>query len=374
MKFEIIGSLTEFERLEDDWRNLFAGNDQRRNVFASFDWNRAVLNSCWPASSKGSYALTIVVGRRRGKAELICPLVLFNRFGIKELNWIGDPVSQYGDVIAKPGNSRPHLIDAALKFAARETAADAFILKRVRDDAAVAATLKLNDRIVMRRLRAPYIDLEQFNSADDFMASFSRNRRKQHRRLWRRLEERGQVTFATLSPGPDAQLRTKQALDFKTRALKDQRTFSRAFSNPAFRSFFLDLASGKHAGTGFQISCVLSGDTLVAAEIGFKSFDAYMSHIGAYNPAFKKFAPGRLQIERTAQLCFEDGLKRYDFLAPDDEYKQAWSTKSVEVLDVGVPITKAGRVYCNLARVGGTAADTLKKVLPAQLIHIAARK
>jgi len=144
MKFEIVDTLTKFNELEDEWRNLFSNSDQKENIFASFHWHEAVLQTYEAHYNDGKCKLAIIIGRRRGKAELICPLVQVNSFGTRILNCIGNPVSQYGDVIAKPGKASSYLIGAALKFVARETKADALILERVQETSAVASALNRN--------------------------------------------------------------------------------------------------------------------------------------------------------------------------------------------------------------------------------------
>jgi len=374
MKFEIIDTLTKFNELESEWRKLFFNSDHNENIFASFDWHKAVLQSYQPLYKDGKYKLAIVVGRRSDKVELICPLVLVKSFGARILNWIGNPVSQYGDMIVRPGKAGADIIDEALKFVALETKADALVLERVQEMSAVVATLKRNSAMPLRQRKAPLLNLEDVKSADRYFAGLSAARRKKHRRLWRRLCERGPAKFEILNPGPDALAWTRRALQLKKQNLIEQGTYSRAFSNSYFEPFFHALAEGKDANVGYQAGILTCNDKLIAAELGFRCNGAYIAHIGVYDPAYKKYAPGHLLMERMLRHSIEKGVKRYDFLAPQDEFKSAWQNESAKVIDFGLPLTKAGQLYCTILKMAHPTADMLKRTLPSSLMRVAANK
>lgn len=373
MKFDVIDTLTAFDELAGDWREVFAASTQCGNIFTSYEWHRAYLRHFWSNTGHSGSELAIVVGRQRGKAQVICPLIVEQQFGARVLRWIGDPVSQYGDAVVRDTKDQARMVSEALRFVARKKNADALVLGRLREDGAAADAIKLSRYEVLKSQTAPFTNLAGYASVDQYVASQTSNRRKQHRRLWRRLEDHAPVKFETLRPGDEAVKRTCQALSLKAQMLAESGTFSRAFADDRFSTFFKDLAANKDADFGFLMSVITCGDQLIAAEIGFESHKNYIAHVGVYNPEFRRFAPGRLQIEQTIKSCLESGVQRYDFLPPDSDYKRAWSTGSVNVIDVCVPLTSTGQILCSMLKAGAIVTETLKKKLPAPLMRYAAR-
>ncbi len=375
MKFNFIDTLTKFERPAEDWRRLHAEGAQRWNVFAGYEWHKTYLQHFLNGSERDNARLAIVVACDGRKVQFICPLVCQQLYGVKVLNWIGDPVSQYGDIIFGGETEQAQLLQHALKFAVSKTGADIAVLRNVREDSAAGQTLKSMGSQILRKEIAPFIDLSGFKTLEEYLTATQRaSRRKQHRRLWRRLAEQGSADFKILTAGPEAAKWTRQALGLKAKMLIEQGIVSRAFSDPKFPKFFEAISSESTQDIGFQISVLTLDEKLIAAEIGFKSFGAYVSHVGVYDLAYSRFAPGRLQIDRTVGASIAQGVHRYDFLAPDSEYKRVWCNKHVGVVDFGVPYTLAGRVFCNAAAAERFVVGSAKKGLPTSVLRYLARR
>ena len=70
---------------------------------------------CPPAGTKGA-ELAIVTARRNGSLVMVWPLVLERSNGLSTLSWMGDPVSQYGDVLVDDLADATDVLRQGLEF------------------------------------------------------------------------------------------------------------------------------------------------------------------------------------------------------------------------------------------------------------------
>ncbi len=94
-----ISSLTraEFDALEDEWNALFARAGQGTQLFQTFNWLWHWCNH-FVDGCPGT-RLSVVTARRHGRLVLVWPLVSERAGLLTRLSWMGEPVSQYGDVV-----------------------------------------------------------------------------------------------------------------------------------------------------------------------------------------------------------------------------------------------------------------------------------
>jgi CelD/BcsL family acetyltransferase involved in cellulose biosynthesis len=74
-----------------------AGRDT--HLFQTFNWNWHWANHYLSAAQPAATPLAIVTAHRQGRLIGLWPLVLVASGGLKVLRWMGEPVSQYGDVL-----------------------------------------------------------------------------------------------------------------------------------------------------------------------------------------------------------------------------------------------------------------------------------
>ena len=90
---------------------------------------------------------------------MVWPLVCERVRGITQTFWMGDPVSQYGDVLIDADVDALPAMRAALDFLRARTNSDLPRLRRVRSDSNVAPLMGANDAQVADRRLAPDMDL-----------------------------------------------------------------------------------------------------------------------------------------------------------------------------------------------------------------------
>ena len=276
----------------------------------------------------------VIIVREQDRPIVVFPTVIAPFAGRRVIRFLGDPLIQYGDILAAPEAELRH-IEAAWCAAADSRVASAVLLRKVRADAHVAPVLARHASAVAETT-APFVDLR---------APQPRHGRdaKKLRRSWRRLNEHGAVRFDLLS-GEAARPALRQALTFKRAWLASRGLESSVIGNPAWEELLATLTNPGR-GAGMLSAARLSvADRPAAIEIGIIHGDRWCSFLGAINPDFAKTGPGHVQTAEAIAHCRANGLAIYDLMAPDDAYKQRLATDAVVVRDYAMALGVGGRL------------------------------
>lgn len=346
VSFALIDCRDGLNALGADWNALFATAGRPEQVFQTFAWN-------WHWSrhyvserrlSRGP-RLAVVTGRRNGRLVLVMPLVTERVAGLKQLAWIGAPVSQYGDVLAAPEASGVATLAAAWSYAVAETGADLAKLNKVRADAVVAPLLAHLGAAITATEEAPYLDFTRAPDHATFEAGLSAKGRKNRRRHMRRLAERGSVTFEQHASNDEASRLAGYAILLKRAWLKSRDRISLAMADDRFLAFFADVAAGGPNPVACKVLGLRTANELGALQVVFDCKGQRFLHVAVYVAKHEKCGVGGLLLEHTIVDCFEDNLQRLDLLAPKHEYKMEFADGSVAVNDHAVALSLGGRLY-----------------------------
>jgi CelD/BcsL family acetyltransferase involved in cellulose biosynthesis len=366
---EVVADRTGFDRLEGDWNALFARAGRPTHVFQTFNW-------CWhwcnhflakcERPGKGPQ-LAVVVVREAGRPVLIWPLVAERQAGLWVLSWLGEPVSQYGDILLDPLADRGAACAAAWATIRRELAPDLLRLRKVRADADVAPFLAGLGGLVTDRQEAPSLALASAPDFASYELRYGSKARKNRRRLRRRLDQHGSVAFEFLPPGSGAREAALQGLAIKRAWLADRGLPSPALADRRIDGFFADCAEGAVRPTGCRVSRLLADGGVAAVEIAFSCQRRLAVHLIAYGLAFERCGAGVLHMEESIRRGFAEGYASYDLLAPRSDYKMDWADESTEVLDHAIALSRRGgafaRAYLGFVR---QRLKTAIEALPAR--------
>jgi CelD/BcsL family acetyltransferase involved in cellulose biosynthesis len=366
-ELHLVRTRTGLEALEAEWNALFENVARPEQMFQSFSW---LWGWTQHFTEPGTRDLAIVTMRRDGRLVGVLPLIIERAFGLKQLAFMGAPVSQYGDAMMAADRAENDVIAAALRFAIKSTRADLVRLAKVRDDSVVAAALPQFGAMVTAAEEAPYIDLTRYGSFAAYQERFSAKARKNRRRLERRLEERGAVDAQWAIAGAAGEDAAHATLTLKRAWLKDRGQLSRAFADHRTDAFFAAACAGDVRPSGANVSLLRSGGTIANAAITVTAKGAQALHILAYDNAFEKCAPGVLHVEKLIEQAFAQGHHTFDFLAPRHDYKNEWADSAVRVADYAVPVTTIGRVYTHAYL--GFAREKAKAAVKAAANHMRA--
>lgn len=343
--------------LVPEWRALEEREPAAATAFQSCDlilhWARCFSNE--------RNELRVVAVRERGELVLVWPLAVeAGPFG-RIARWAGDPVGQYGDVVAARGAACEVWIEAAFAEIGRWEDIGFLCLRGVREDGAIAEWLARKGRPLGSPEQALVFDAAPFADAEAF-ASARWPELKRNRRRMKKLAEIGNVEFGIAGPGEEARALVARAFAFKREWLAERGLYGRALIDSRTEECLLALAGDP--ASAIAVSSLSVGGEIAAVEIGFRRGGRHYAYMGSFSPAFAKQGPGNLTTEFTIRDCIGQGLGEYDPLPPAADYKLAWSNASVPVHDYGIVLTWGGYVALAWASILRPAAKALYEKLP----------
>ena len=367
--FEIVRDEAAFESLKDDWNRLYQNAAGNRQPFMSFNWNRFWLKHYHTGQSHPlGVQLAVLVGRREGRVSIIWPLVTKRMAGMTYLYWMGQPVSQYGDVLVDATDITNSLLRESWDVILSHLSPDVIMLRKVRGDAAVSEFLKEKKAIITRSEQAPYVTTAAHTSFEDFEQRYSAKARKNRRRLLRRLEETGKVEFVHHSSGDEAAALVKRAIAFKKVWLDQRGLIAPAVQDQRFERFFVAASfPADDSGCCLVSALLLDGEPYAVLVSAFDG--SYLAgHIFAYDLQHEKTGAGVLLLENCLQHAVINGYSTVDLLAPGDTYKYDWCDQQVEVNDWAMASSIRGQVFTRfyLAKIREHIRRTAK-LLPAPI-------
>jgi CelD/BcsL family acetyltransferase involved in cellulose biosynthesis len=367
--FEIIRGRASMNALEPEWNDLFRRAGRSDQLFQTFNWNWHWANHYLPAvAARGGTTLAIVTVRREGRLVMLWPLVVERVAGLKVLHWMGEPVSQYGDVLAEDLPDRLPLMRQAWRFIATHLGADAVSLRKVRADATVAPLLTELGFRQTATTEAPYLDLASAPDYAKYELRYTGKARKNRRRLARRLGEQGPFSIERHAGGAEARKAAPQAVTLKREWVKQTGRLAPALADQRFADFFADVAGGRERPTGCGVTVMKSNDAPVGIAIDITCGTRRAAHIIVHDPKLDAFSPGTLLLEAWIKGASADGIATFDLLAPAYAYKLDWADGTVAVGDFAHGVTLAGRAYVRLylgfaRRTAKAAAEALPHLL-----------
>ena len=349
-KFAVVDRIEDLEALEPEWIALQVAHGRSENLFQTFAWVRQWCRHFLIPDEPGKrLSLKIVTGRINGVLSLVLPLVRTQHRGTCKIEWLGHPVSQYGDALVINDPNARDLLASALRFVSTNSDVDLISLRKVRADSLMASVLADLTPTVTAADIAPAISIPVDTTFDGFQTRYSAKARKNRRRHRRRLEERGAVTFERVTDEEQASVLIREALRFKRDWLNVRQLLSVAFADARTDAFFAALP-----GTLTQCpkqACTLNVHVLrcdnrpIAINVAFRCGNRMLTHIAAYDLEFERFSPGSLLFEQSIAQSIEQGVTTFDLMSPGDAYKLDWTDTFVRVHDYAIGLTAKGRAY-----------------------------
>lgn len=342
---QLVATRAGFNALESEWNALFQRSGRSEQMFQTFNWLWHWANH-YLASDAETFAIVTV--RRNGKLVAVLPLLIERFAGLKQLVFMGAPVSQYGDAVVDALPDAAAILERALQFAIVQSGADVVRLAKVRDDAAIAPVMVGLHAIATSVEDAPFANLAASVDHATYLARFSNKALKNRRRLERRLSDHGTVDLAWDMSGNRAADAARTTMVLKRAWLKTRSQLSRAFTDQRTDSFFADVCSDTARPAGASVALMTSAGEIANAAITVTVKGRQAIHILAYGLKFEKCAAGVLHVEKLVERAFQTGIHTLDFLAPRHEYKSEWCDGAVRVVDYALPVTLVGKAYARV--------------------------
>jgi len=316
---------TAIDDIEAEWRDLEinAANPLPFNGF-DFLWHwRAVF--CIGKDAAKPFAVTV---RENGRLVALLPMMISRSGALRVCQWMGEPLTEYGDAIVRRGYTRPGWLEHAVERLKACPDADIFYLRKVREDALIAPVLDRMIPALGAPRHAPWIDLS------DMAGPVLRGNPALQRKIERAKKEReakGRMDFCVTHAGPQAAAVTESAVTFRQDWVLKNGAASRACADARCATLMNRMAADERRGRDFVVGELsLNGET-IAGEIGLRSGERYYALIGAHNPAFAEHEPELICRNSMVGWCISEGMRSFDLLVPDEAGKRAWMPSQATV-------------------------------------------
>jgi CelD/BcsL family acetyltransferase involved in cellulose biosynthesis len=172
---------------------------------------------------------------------------------------------------------------------------------------------------------------------------------RDRRRLRRRAEANGPLTFEVCTSFSRAAEVARRAIELKRHWLPGVHRWFGTLASDQWCNALLNAIEFPDHAVKPVVTALHSQNTLAAVEIGFVHQQRYSAFLGAFDPTFRDWSPTELLMEDTIEWCFQNNIRIYDLLPPDDSYKAKWTNNKTPVGDWVMPRTLKGKVYVNIA-------------------------
>jgi CelD/BcsL family acetyltransferase involved in cellulose biosynthesis len=368
-RFDVIRDPGALDAVKEAWNSLADRSGAPQQGFQDFAWMRS-----WVAHyANEGLELHIVLGYRRGELALIWPLGARKTLGVHILEFLGEPLCQYNDVLTDAGATAGALLASALRYLQR-LPYDVLAFRRMRADSKLAALLIEVRAPIDRREVAPCINFSGATDFEEFEKTLPPKARSNRRRRMRRIQELGEIAFETcVCPARAAKMITT-AMAFKREWALKYGHYAPAIFDPRFERCFQDAAQRNERNASLRVFAMLCDGRPIGVEISYSYKGRLFAHVLAPDPAYAKCGLGIALADAAIRAAFAQGYKTYDLLAPADPYKAAWTKIGVEVTDFTLILSRRGALFHLLAfGLGRRLARAAKKRLPAALARFLGR-
>ena len=324
------GTVHLMDKFGDEWRELCRGaaNDQ---PFYRPEWIGAFVRAFLPDAK-----ILLLTARIAGRLCLALPLLdEHGTFSGVPLRKLRTPVDSYAgrfDAVYREGTDGQAAILAVWKFLREFPGWDALQLRDAMDGSAISRlahmarydglrTIELGDR------PSPIVPIPAQPEVRKLLPANTRLRREL-RSVRRQLAEQG-VSIGFHRFDSDDQDALNRFYELERKGWKGQEGC--ATLSKGTRPFLDEVARSAARGGYFTLYLLDFNGELVAGHYGFTLRDCYYSTVVTYNEASKQYSPGHLLIDEIVSDCAARGVRAFQTLGQDQEWKMRWTTQTQPV-------------------------------------------
>jgi CelD/BcsL family acetyltransferase involved in cellulose biosynthesis len=345
-RIALLSTHAEILALESSWRELESKNSITTNVFQSFEWAK-----CWCEThlqTDGKNELYVFAGYENASLVFLFPLSKSYHYGIKTLQWLTEPLGQYGDVLCASGQDASRWIAIALDEIRKSKDVDIIRLRHVRKDSIIEQSAAKHLTNAKCYERAPYLDLSAFKTDADYDARYTSTQRKRRKKIRKKLGDMGEVKFNVIKTGGECDAAITKAIIEKNAWLSDRGRFNRIMGCDRHINFLKALSRSNSTSFAMNMTELKAGDKSVSWEVAFRYRGTHFTYITSHVNALTDLSPGRLHMDLSQRAALAAGQARFDLMVPYDAHKESWSSAIVAASDYYHPITTSGHLYGTL--------------------------
>jgi CelD/BcsL family acetyltransferase involved in cellulose biosynthesis len=356
----VLTTLAQMAEHKHLWRDLDLRSTADLVWFQSFDW---CYN--WIDRQTAKHEPYVLMAVENGAAVAVLPLMVGrNRFGARMLRMLGEPHTQYGNILTATGTLSAKQVQMLETALAVDNGCDGLVCNYVPAGSPLDQLMAATRRMTRLDNQSLIVDLSKFSNASVYDASLSKNTSKNLRRRRKHLEDTGALKFDVLRPldaGYDAAVH--DGFVMKQQWLAATGRLGLGLKHAGHEAFLKNIPRLTEVGDG-PLAFVLSiAGKAVAIELGFLQRGHYYSYMGAFDWELRQQAPGRLQMHETICWLIGQGAVSLDLLANPTEYKRDVASRSISLASYSKSYTLRGHVYASFWT--GWGKPQLKRTLAA---------
>lgn len=355
-----IRSPDDLGRIVPAWNALLA-RCPRTTIFDTPDW-------LLPAAATFPVEPLVVVVQAGDALLGVLPLARCRVRGLRTIRALGSggsaySVSDYLGATAIPGAEQT-LAAAAVDVLCREPW-DVLDLQEVAADSvlgdAILAALGKSSCHLAVEISGHSHRLSLPPSWSAYVLGLSRNMREVLERKDRKLEREHHVQYRLVTDAGELPLAMQHLFDLHT-ARWQQRGEAGIFRSEHLQRFHLAVARRALERGALDLSLLIVDGRPLAVDYGFRLSDTHFFYAAGFDPSpqWARYSLGSILRGRSIQRAIADGVKTYDFLRGDREYKQRYGTEAIPHRRLRIFRSAALYQGWRVARVAKQAARSLR--------------
>ncbi len=327
MYVDVFTDTTAFDALRPEWNALLA-DSWTNSLFMTWEWQRV-----WWRELGSGELLLLAVRDDSGRLLGVAPLYLSHDTGRRSLTLVGCvDVSDYLDILVRRGCEA--LVYDALLTALDERRArwDSLTLCNV---AAGSPTLAFLPRLVAARGWAVTDDYEDVCPVitlpatwEAYLAGLSKHQRHEVRRKLRRIGEEAVAVRRVYTGGADLDAALEVFFYLHRLSHVDKATFM----DDRMAAFFRNMTQAMGEQGYVELNILEMDGAPAAAMYNFRYRDDLLVYNSGYDPGLRpNLSSGIVLLSQCIQDAIERGLRTFDFLQGDEEYKYRFGATDTEL-------------------------------------------
>lgn len=343
-QFRCLSRLEDMDEVATEWRELEDRCRDRLTYFQGFDWCRG-----WVAAfvdGDCGFRLRIETVWSEGRLLAVWPLMVKVIGGVRVLQNLGTPHSQYCNLLCDDDHLAEMLMQRLLARIEGNPDCDVAVFHPVPQESSLAFLLKSRPKMHGYGGSSAVLDLSAYTNSDAYRAEGGKLKKRNRNRRRNHLARLGELSFDVIWPDDERfALYVRECAAMKRTWLRETGRASSGFSFEGFEDFLAKLKGQPSDLNGACISVLRAGDKAVAIEVGFLRSGHYYAYIGGFDWSLRNLSPGKVQMEMTVCWLIDNGVKTYDLLSGDGDYKKSWASGAMAVSGYSLPFSWKGRLY-----------------------------
>ncbi len=351
--FELVcyETVTAIKSLKENWQFLENSCLEDFTYFQSYNWCIEYYRQfADDLSNKHCPIPQVFVLTKDQKPIMIWPLMrIQSRTTLKILTTATEPLGQYCNLIFDSSLFTIQIGQSVLGLILEHSKSDSVSFNNYPANCMIDKILANKGIKENSELESSILDMEQYNSWENYTQSLSKGQRKERRRNKNKLEAKGKLSYQIHNSGTDEYKKLiSLALEMKTQWLLETGRKPGILADECTKAMFVNLQSCEKEKSRAIVQALYLDENPIAIEFGMIKDQTYYSYLGAIDWAFKDFGPGKVQMAMAQEWCMENGIKNFDLMHDPSEYKSSWSNHTHKVISRNIPITKKGYIYSKL--------------------------